>query len=165
MAHTPRRTDPAIRARVAELHAQGLTRNAIARDLGIAQSTVTLIAGDLGLSFDRARTAEATRAKVADARQARAELVLRFYGQAHAALDRLDRTEHDRAEVSAGQLVQWTAADLPAQDIKALVQAAGSAADRAVRLEQVDADTMNLPAVDAWLRSMTGTADEPDTGG
>jgi hypothetical protein len=128
-----------MRDRVAELHATGASRNAIARELGIGAATVTAIAQDLGISFDRAAAAQATKARVRDAARRRADLMHRFYDQADAVMNRLDLPSHDLAQPSAGDLVRWTARYLPAQDVKALVQAAGAAVDRAVRLEQVDA--------------------------
>ncbi|MFY7069598.1 hypothetical protein ACOQFV_27385 [Nocardiopsis changdeensis] len=162
MAQPNHRRDPEKIRRVKELHAAGKSRNEIHRELGIPQESVSTIAKDAGLSFDRRRTAAATRAKVEDARAARTELILRLYAQAHNALDRLDLPEHDLAQPSAGQLVKWTAKYLPAQDVRALVQAAGAAAREAVKLEAVDADTLNLPAVDAWLQAMTGDTPAPE---
>lgn len=63
--------------RVKELHAQGLPRNEIARQLGRSGKTISRIAVELGLSFERSgATAAATAAKVADAAGRRAELQL-----------------------------------------------------------------------------------------
>jgi hypothetical protein len=61
--------------RVAELHAQGKTRNAIAKELGRSGKTISRIAAELGLSFERAgATAAATAAKIADGQARRARL-------------------------------------------------------------------------------------------
>lgn len=63
------------RRQVAALHAQGKTRNDIARELGRSGRTVTRLAGELGLSFERAgATAAATAAKKADGAARRARL-------------------------------------------------------------------------------------------
>lgn len=62
--------------RVRELHAQGLTRNAIGETIGRSGRTVSRIAAELGLTFDRSRTAAATEAKKADAAERRAALQL-----------------------------------------------------------------------------------------
>lgn len=62
------------RNRVAAMHADGASRNEIARALGRSPSTVSAIARDLGLSFARERTAAATAAKQRDNRARRAEL-------------------------------------------------------------------------------------------
>nr|WP_119589820.1 helix-turn-helix domain-containing protein [Streptomyces scabiei] len=50
--------------RVRELHARGLGRNAIAREIDRAQRTVSVIAAELGLTFDVSMTEDATRARV-----------------------------------------------------------------------------------------------------
>lgn len=61
--------------RVAELHAQGLSRNAIGKELGRSGRTISRIAAELGLSFERAgATAAATKAKIADGQARRARL-------------------------------------------------------------------------------------------
>jgi hypothetical protein len=53
-------------AAVRRLHADGKSRNDIAREIGRSPSTVSKLAGKLGLSFDREATAAATAAKSAD---------------------------------------------------------------------------------------------------
>ncbi|MGW8762358.1 helix-turn-helix domain-containing protein [Streptomyces sp. NPDC055815] len=50
------------RDQVRALHAEGLSRNAIARKINRSPSTVSSIATDLGLSFDRAPQVEAATA-------------------------------------------------------------------------------------------------------
>lgn len=71
------------RDQVKALHAEGCNRNEIARRISRAQSTVSKIARELGLTFDRTRTAEATKAKVADAKARRAELAALLLEDAH----------------------------------------------------------------------------------
>lgn len=67
----------ADRKRVRELHAQGLSRNEIARQSGRSQRTVSRLAAEMGLSFERAgATAKATEAKKADGATRRAQLQL-----------------------------------------------------------------------------------------
>ncbi|WP_433465717.1 helix-turn-helix domain-containing protein [Spirillospora sp. CA-128828] len=67
---------PEERDRIAQLHAEGKTRNDIARELGRSQSTITKVARELGLTFDRTATAAATKAKQLDAKARRAQLKL-----------------------------------------------------------------------------------------
>jgi len=81
----------AERDQVRAMHADGASRNAIARALGRSPSTITAIADELGLSFNRERTAAATAAKQADNRARRAQLA--------AAL--LDDVERLRAQLFA----------------------------------------------------------------
>lgn len=60
---------------VKALHAEGLSRNAIGTQLGRSGRTVSRIAAELGLSFERAgATAAATEAKRMDAAARRAKL-------------------------------------------------------------------------------------------
>ncbi|MFJ9558287.1 hypothetical protein ACIRPH_31155 [Nocardiopsis sp. NPDC101807] len=148
--------DPATRARIKDLHGQDLARNAIARELGISGYTVTKVCKEEGLSFDREATKAATEAKVVDNRARRQAAIARFYDQTDKVFDRLDRTSHQLKEVSAGKLVEYESEDLPAQDLRALIQAANAAITSAVKLEQVDVDDRDLPTVDAWLKTMLG---------
>jgi len=60
---------------VRELHGQGFSRNAIAREINRSPATVSKIAKGLGLEFDRSSTKEATAAVVADAASRRTALV------------------------------------------------------------------------------------------
>lgn len=62
------------RAQVAALHAQGKSRNEIARELNRSGRTITRIAVEAGLSFERAGTVAATAAKKADGAARRAQL-------------------------------------------------------------------------------------------
>ncbi|MFF3029136.1 helix-turn-helix domain-containing protein [Microbacterium sp. NPDC057944] len=65
-----------VRARAIELIQAGMPRNAIARELQIAPSSVSKIAADEGLSFDRAnQTASATAARQHDLKVRRLELI------------------------------------------------------------------------------------------
>lgn len=66
----------AVRARAVELVGEGVPRNAIARELHIAPSTVSRIAADAGLTFERAnQTASATAARQHDMKVRRLELI------------------------------------------------------------------------------------------
>jgi IS30 family transposase len=146
------------RRRVAELHAAGKTRNEIARAIGRAQSTVSKLAAEQGLTFDRSRTKAATAAKVVDAKARRADLAAALLEDAHRLRAQLWKPckafnfggkDNTYAEV---QLDEPTFAD----KLK-LVQAAGVAIDKHARLAEMDADLQGLAAVDAWLRDITGT--------
>ncbi|WP_435109942.1 hypothetical protein [Nocardiopsis synnemataformans] len=131
--------NPDVEARVRQLHAQGLGRNAIAEHIGCADSTLSKITNHLGLTFDRTRTAEATKAKQIDAAARRAAIVERLYGQAEHILDRLEAPEHKLVEVSAGKAVRYKHDRLPPRDINALIASVGAATEKAVRLEKLDA--------------------------
>ncbi|ASO21557.1 hypothetical protein FHR81_003200 [Actinoalloteichus hoggarensis] len=111
------------RDRVAAPHAAGRARAAIARALGRSPSTVGKIASAARLSWDRTATASAIAAKQIDNMARRATIVGRLYDQAAAQLDRLNRSTHGLAIPSAGALAEWTARDLPARDVRALLSA------------------------------------------
>ncbi|WP_146116816.1 hypothetical protein [Microbacterium sp. MYb64] len=81
----------AQRDEVTRLHAQGLSRNAIARETGISTGSVTRICTAAGLAFDRASTKDATRARAADMAQARTDLAWRLEAAANTMLDMLDK--------------------------------------------------------------------------
>lgn len=67
---------PEERARILALHADGMSRNDIARETGRAAGTVTKIVRDAGGTFDRSATVAATKAKQLDAKARRAQLKL-----------------------------------------------------------------------------------------
>lgn len=125
---------------VRRLAAQGLGRNAIARELGRSPRTISVIAAELDppVTFDRTATAVATQARVIDAKARRAVLMERYYEQAHKHLDRLDRNVHNITEVSIGKVVRYRADDLPTQDVRNLMQASTVAANQALKLEAMD---------------------------
>ena len=153
-----RPVDDRDRTRVAELHAQGMGCAKIAREIGRAKSTVSGIARELGLSFDRAQTREATRAQVDDAKARRAKLASLLLDDALAL--RAQLWEPCKLVKIGGK--DNVATEHPLKqplfdDQLRIVQAAGLAAERHARLVELDADQQGLAAVDAWLRDITGT--------
>lgn len=69
-------------AKVVKLHGEGLSRNAIAKQIGRSNAAVTKIAKAQGLSFDRTTTMQATEAAKADAAKLRAQLELDYLADA-----------------------------------------------------------------------------------
>ncbi|WP_067470135.1 helix-turn-helix domain-containing protein [Actinomadura macra] len=131
--------DDEDRRRVADLHARGLSRNAIAREIGRSMSTVSKLAKEAGLTFDRRRTAMATAARQEDAKARRVEL-------ANLALD------------DAHVMRRYALASDTGRDARDYAAAYGVFIDRHLRLNEVDADQQGLAAVDAWLRGITGAS-------
>ncbi|MET0492905.1 MAG: helix-turn-helix domain-containing protein [Actinoplanes sp.] len=130
------------RRQVAELHARGKSRNFIAATLGRSGRTVSRIAADLGLTFERSRTAAATVAKQADAKSRRAALALAL----------LDDAERLRGQLFAACTVfnfggkdntfeQALINEPTFADKRNIMQAIGVAVDRAVKLDEYDAGT------------------------
>lgn len=130
----------AERARVAELHAAGLSRAAIARDLGRGTATVGRIGEALGLSWDRSRTAAATAAKQIDNKARRAALIEDAYEQARAVIARMAAADGYDATGTAtnGVTVVTRVALPPAHDVKALAGAFSTLTASAARMEAVD---------------------------
>ena len=131
------------REQVRALHAQGLSRNEIARQTGRSGRTVSRIAVELGLSFDRApQVAAATEARKEDAKARRAALALALLDDA----ERLREQLWQPATVFnfGGRDNTFEQADLPEPDAAAklkLMQAVGVAVDRSVKLDEYDAGT------------------------
>lgn len=87
-----RPVEAAIRERARELIEQGLPRNAIARELMIAPSSVTKIAQEEGLSFERATmTAAAVAARQADLKARRLEIIDELVSKAQDHLVAIDQ--------------------------------------------------------------------------
>lgn len=146
---------------VAELHADGLGRNDIARRLERSGRTISVIALELGLSFDRSAIIAATEARMADLADKRSIL-------AEALTDDALRLTQQMWEPSkvfniGGKDNTYTdhPVDEPPADAKrALMGAAGMAIDRSLKLVPVETDQQGLAAVDAWLKGMIGSGDD-----
>lgn len=91
MADDHRRSvDDETRSRAVDFMVEGkLTRNGIARELGIAASTVSLIAREVGHEFDRSKTEIAVRARQIDMAEARALLAKASLDEAFQALEEM----------------------------------------------------------------------------
>lgn len=130
------------RDRIREMHAAGQSCNAIARELGVAASTVSRHARAMGLTWGAERTAAATEAKQASNREKRAATIARLYARATTILDRL---EADRFKVvgftkEGNAIVTSIDGDaIPGQEERALSGMVVNLLVAAAKLEQVDA--------------------------
>ncbi|UJV43818.1 helix-turn-helix domain-containing protein [Streptomyces sp. AMCC400023] len=123
------------RAEIVRLHAQGLGRNEIARQVGRAQRTVSLICAEEGLVFDTSMTEDATRARVAQLAALRADTAVDLHLDAMKLTQQMwepavvfnfggkDNTYRDKA-----------VDEPPALDKKALMTAAGIALEKSLKL-------------------------------
>lgn len=141
------------RRRVRELHTQGLSRNAIARRIHRSGRTVSRIADDLGLTFERGEQVKAaTEARKVDARAKRAALAVALLDDADRLRQQLWQPAH---YVDHGgkefERADWTMPEPTFADKRNIMQATGVAVDRAVKLDEYDAD----PGIDA-AKSMLG---------
>lgn len=127
-------------AQVKALHAEGLTRNEIARQMRRSGKTVSRIAEMLGLDFDRTRTAVATEARKVDARAKRTAL-------AEALLDDAERLRQQLFAPAlawnfGGKDNTYEQQQIPQpsfRDQYQIMSAIGVAVDRHLRLDDHDA--------------------------
>ncbi len=159
MAQKAPRPDVAeTRARVRDLHAQNLSRNAIAREIGCSPSTVSSHAKALGLSFDRSATAQATAAKTIDLAARRARLVERMMDMAEGALDEIERGEVEQTMITqAGQVVKTTR-KVDMTDRRNANVVAGTAVDKATKLLDRDTGVENATSTLDALEAAIGAA-------
>lgn len=127
------------RAQVRALHKAGKNRNQIAQEIGRSGATVTKLARELGITFDRSKTATATHARQVDNRARRADLVARLYGRAEQILDRLDAERYTFTATTINGIESTGLDHVPAPDEKALASALSTHLTAAAKLEQVDA--------------------------
>ena len=111
---TPARVDPEI---VAQLAADGMGRNAVARTLGVSRRAVDTAAKAAGITWVRSSTEAATKARMADRR---AELLDDFSEISDKAAERL--------------LDALDADEIDPRVLQALAQVAGTATDKLDRL-------------------------------
>lgn len=130
---------PEERASIVASIRAGKARNEVARESGRSPGTITTIARDEGLSFERAgEVAAATEARQADNRARRAALIGALYEDADWMRQKLRErhTVHDftkDGEFVTGEI------DLPtAGDMRAYMTAVGIALDKALLLERAD---------------------------
>lgn len=143
------------REQVRALHAQGLGRNEIARQINRAQRTVSVLAAEMGLVFDVTMTEDATRHRVAQLAAVRAELALDL---AHDAV-RLTGSMWEPAKVfnfgGKDNTYEDREVDEPPADAKKnLMAAAGMAIDRSLRLVPPAAEESGLEAARSMLTGL-----------
>jgi transposase-like protein len=152
-----RPVDSKVKARVRKLARGGMSRNAIAREVGISPSTVSTICAEAHppITFDRSAIAAATEAKVKDAKARRAEL-------SEGLLDDVARIREmvfgqiERTHVSVTNgVVRYETAATP-NEMKDLLVGMGIAIDKHLALLRADGDSHDLPAVEQFLSAMMG---------
>ncbi|MEU8760658.1 helix-turn-helix domain-containing protein [Streptomyces sp. NPDC048659] len=153
----------ADRDRIRELHAQGLSRNEIARQLDRSGRTISVQAAAMHLTFDRTATEAATAARKADLEEKR---VILAEALADDAL-RLTAQMWEPAVIHSfgGKEHTYNSHEIPeplAADKRALMSAATAAAAQSLRLVPAETDQQGLAAVDAWLRDMMGGGAPPE---
>ena len=118
-----------------ELHAQGLGRNAMAREMGVSPSAISRTADHLDLTFDRTKIQVATAARLADLAERRSLLAEDLIGDAEKLRAQMWQPhlywdwggkDHDYDEKTADEPIPG--------DKRALMGAAGMAIDRSLKL-------------------------------
>lgn len=151
-----RPVDPETRARIEALAAEGMARNAIARELGISSSTVTKYAP--AGSFDRSASRAAVEARQWDARAARTALSEQVLVEARRLIE-LTTKPHEITHWDRDGILHRAEIERPTSgDVRNYAVAAAVLIDKHVALVRVDSDDRDLPAVDAWLAHIAGPA-------
>jgi hypothetical protein len=137
----------------------GRSRNQIAKEFGVAASTVGKIAQEAGITdaFDRTQTQKGTQARSADLAELRSLTSARFLQEATKMLDRLN----EPCEVFAfgGAENRFNSEVLhrpPSQEARNFMTAAAVALDKHLLLDKHDSDDQSGAAVDSWLQAMMG---------
>ena len=166
---------PEVRERILDLARQGVTRNQIARQLGVGAATVSKICREGGVTFDRTATKAATAAAVADARSRRARLMLdllddaaRLRGQLWLPHTYRDHGGRDFIEA------KWTQEEPTPADKRHLMLAASTAIGSSLKLDLHDSDNGAGEAksligalaegLGVAYRQLTADDDTPDDG-
>ena len=139
MAHNNGATNPVTqqdKEMVRVLHAAGMGRNEIARELGRGGRTISIIAAELGLTFDRAAMTEvATRVRKADLEERRVILAEALQGDAERLTEQLwQPTTVFNFGGKDNTYTQKRMPEPPAADKRALATAAATLLDRSMRL-------------------------------
>ncbi|MFT8538168.1 GcrA family cell cycle regulator [Bifidobacterium aquikefiri] len=139
-----------------QLHSQGLSLNEIARQLHRSSSTIGKYSKQLGLSFARARTKNATKAKQADAAALRADLKLRLLHEAVLMLDSLHKPfllgGLGGKDNSYNEHVMPSP---PPAEMRNLMTSVGIALQRSIELEKVDQQSeTSVTVIDEYLRTL-----------
>lgn len=139
MAGTPLTDEE--KARIRSLHAEGATRNAIARDLDRAVGTITNFCSREGLSFDRSATEQAVRAHQIDRKAARSQLADDLLRDAQRLRERLwNPSRTGQFRVKDGEWVEQLLDEPLPRDKLDLMKASQIAANQSLRLEEFDSD-------------------------
>lgn len=149
--------DDKTRARVRKLARDGMTRNAIAREVGIDGSTVTRIcaAARPPITFDRSATRVAVEARTVDLKAKRTEIAERAVVEVERLFGLLD-AEHEVINWHEGFMRRGTIDRPTSGDVKNYATAIGILVDKHLVLTRHDSDDRDLPAVDAWLAVTLG---------
>lgn len=145
------------RSRIADEIRKGeKSANQIAKQFGRAVSTISRIASDEGLAFDRSKTKAITEAKAADNARRLESLKGRLLEEADVALDEL----HSEAVVTnwhQGQFHVAIIGEPTFTDKRNIMWRAGGAITNYLNIETHQGGGEDLSEVDSWLDAIAGT--------
>jgi hypothetical protein len=128
----------AERLKIRVLHGQGWSAGKIAKELNRPRTTVTRTAAQMGMFFDHAQTANATRAAAIDMKARRARIAERLLNESEELLDDLKRPYVDHVFTVKGEYVQHAAMPTP-QDKAHLTRSASNLMGEHRRMAEFDA--------------------------
>lgn len=138
-----------------QFHADGVSRNEIARQMEWSVGTITNHAQRLGLSFDREAVRAATEARQVDLKDRRQRIQEQLYDLAERAIERAQSEYVTTAFDHVGVPVHELMAEPPAKETKDLTLAASSALTSALKLAQVDAGDAGRENARGLLQSLS----------
>lgn len=149
---------PADYDKVKKLHAKGLSRNEIARKTGRSGRSVSRIAAQLGLTFERGEQVKAaTEARKIDAKARRAALAVALAEDAERLRQQLWAPCIAYNFGGKDNTFEQARLDEPSFADKAKIMSAiGIAVDRSVKLDAYDKVDETMSTFDLWLASMGG---------
>lgn len=136
--------------RARELFDAGRSCNAIAKELGVAPSTISGWAQREGLSFNQAKTEDAVAAARVTRAERRGRIIDRLYDRAERVLDRLEADKYMHRMASGDGVHTYHDEHPPAQDERSLSASVHQYLRDAADLELVD-DSNGLAPVESML--------------
>lgn len=131
----------AEKRRILDLHAEGKSRNEIAREVGRSTATITRTVTEAGGTFDRSNTEAATKAAIADRKVRRNAIIDRLYTRTEKALERLEAEEFRAlVPVAPGRQEAQDLDFVPGAEERQISSSMTSYLTAAANLEKVDAD-------------------------
>ncbi|GFH36621.1 helix-turn-helix domain-containing protein [Streptomyces pacificus] len=143
---------------VRRMHAEGQGRNAIARALKRSGRTISKIADELDLTFDRAdEVRAATEVRQADLAALRAKLALDLTYDAMKVREQMwSETVVYNFGGKDNTYSQHRFDEAPADVKRSLSTTLGVLVEKSLKLSPPENDVEGLAAVDAWLKGMMG---------
>jgi IS30 family transposase len=166
MASTP--VSEAERERIRQLHGEGASVNAIAKQLRRSTATIHTHARSLGLSFDRSKVAAASAARRADAEVRRRELAENLLDDAQQFRQRIwGEFKQVQYVGKDGERVEDVLSEPPPKEQLDYARAMQIVLTQTLKLVEFDRekDASRLAMADQFLKAMMGGDPGGDAGG